>query len=55
MEDMLGLNDRVPKFVKKYGSLKDHIRGAIEGYANEVRERSFPASEHTYSMRKAAE
>jgi 3-methyl-2-oxobutanoate hydroxymethyltransferase len=55
MEDMLGLNDRVPKFVKKYGSLKDHIRGAIEGYANEVRERSFPAPEHTYSMRKAAE
>jgi 3-methyl-2-oxobutanoate hydroxymethyltransferase len=55
MEDMLGLNDRVPKFVKKYGSLKDHIRGAIEGYASEVRERNFPAPEHTYSMRKAAE
>jgi 3-methyl-2-oxobutanoate hydroxymethyltransferase len=55
MEDMLGLNERVPKFVKKFGSLKDHIRGAIEGYANEVRERSFPAPEHTYSMRKAAE
>ena len=55
MEDMLGLNERVPKFVKKYGSLKDHIRGAIEGYATEVRDRSFPAPEHTYSMRKAAE
>lgn len=55
MEDMLGLNDRVPKFVKKYGSLKDHIRGAIEGYAGEVRDRNFPAPEHTYSMRKAAE
>jgi 3-methyl-2-oxobutanoate hydroxymethyltransferase len=55
MEDMLGLNERVPKFVKKYGSLKDHIRGAIEGYASEVRERNFPAPEHTYSMRKAAE
>jgi 3-methyl-2-oxobutanoate hydroxymethyltransferase len=55
MEDMLGLNERVPKFVKKYGSLKDHIRGAIEGYAAEVRDRSFPAPEHTYSMRKAAE
>jgi 3-methyl-2-oxobutanoate hydroxymethyltransferase len=55
MEDMLGLNERVPKFVKKYGSLKDHIRGAIEGYAAEVRDRNFPAPEHTYSMRKAAE
>lgn len=55
MEDMLGLNDRVPKFVKKYGSLKDHIRGAIEAYAGEVRQRAFPAPEHTYGMRKAAE
>ena len=55
MEDMLGLNDRVPKFVKKYGALRDHIRGAIEGYAAEVRDRSFPAPEHTYAMRKAAE
>ena len=55
MEDMLGLNERVPKFVKKYGSLKEHIRGAIEGYAGEVRDRNFPAPEHTYAMRKAAE
>ncbi len=55
MEDMLGLNDRVPKFVKKYGSLKDHIHGAIKGYADDVRQRSFPAPEHTYGMRKAAE
>ncbi len=55
MEDMLGLNERVPKFVKKYGSLREHIRGAIEGYAADVRDRSFPAIEHTYSMRKAAE
>lgn len=52
MEDMLGLTDRVPKFVKKYGTLRDHIRGAIEAYAGEVRERSFPAPEHTYSMKK---
>jgi 3-methyl-2-oxobutanoate hydroxymethyltransferase len=52
MEDMLGLTDRVPKFVKKYGSLRDHIRGAISGYAEEVRQRSFPAPEHTYAMKK---
>ncbi|MFC5068464.1 3-methyl-2-oxobutanoate hydroxymethyltransferase [Flaviflagellibacter deserti] len=54
MEDMLGLTERVPKFVKKYGSLRDHIRGAIEGYASEVRARSFPAPEHTYAMKKIA-
>lgn len=52
MEDMLGLTERVPKFVKQYGSLRDHIRGAISGYAEEVRARAFPAPEHTYAMKK---
>lgn len=55
MEDMLGLNERVPKFVKKYGDLRTHIRGAIEAYADEVRERSFPSADYVYAMRKAAE
>jgi 3-methyl-2-oxobutanoate hydroxymethyltransferase len=53
LEDMLGLSDRVPKFVKRYGSLADHIREAVSGYADEVRNRSFPAVEHTYTMKKA--
>jgi 3-methyl-2-oxobutanoate hydroxymethyltransferase len=55
MEDMLGLSERTPKFVKRYGSLRDHIRAAMEDYAGEVRARAFPASEHTYSLRKPAD
>ncbi|HVV95187.1 MAG TPA: 3-methyl-2-oxobutanoate hydroxymethyltransferase [Hyphomicrobiales bacterium] len=54
MEDMLGLSERTPKFVKRYGHLRDHIRGAMEEYAREVRARSFPAPEHTYAVRKPA-
>jgi 3-methyl-2-oxobutanoate hydroxymethyltransferase len=50
MEDMLGLSPRVPKFVKKYGSIGAAIEGAIAGYAEEVKKRSFPAEEHTYAM-----
>lgn len=50
MEDMLGLSPRVPKFVKKYGSIGAAIEGAIRDYAGEVRQRSFPAVEHTYAM-----
>jgi len=53
LEDMLGLSDRTPKFVKTYGALSDHIRRAIEEYAKEVRERSFPSDEFTYGMLKA--
>jgi 3-methyl-2-oxobutanoate hydroxymethyltransferase len=54
LEDMLGLSERVPKFVKRFGAVSDHIREAVEAYAAEVRERSFPATEHTYAMKKAA-
>lgn len=56
-EDMLGLSERAPKFVKRYGALRDHIRAAISAYAADVRARSFPAAEHVYEMKtpKAAE
>jgi 3-methyl-2-oxobutanoate hydroxymethyltransferase len=48
LEDMLGLNARVPKFVKKYGNIGSLIEAAIEGYATEVRSRAFPGPEHVY-------
>ena len=53
LEDMLGLSERVPKFVKKYGSIGNQIKGAIEDYAKEVRARTFPAPEHTYAVKKS--
>jgi 3-methyl-2-oxobutanoate hydroxymethyltransferase len=51
LEDMLGLSPRVPKFVKRYGELGPSIEKAIGAYAAEVRERRFPAAEHTYAMK----
>jgi 3-methyl-2-oxobutanoate hydroxymethyltransferase len=51
LEDMLGLSPRVPKFVKRYGELGPSIEKAVADYAAEVRERRFPAPEHTYAMR----
>ena len=54
LEDMLGLSERVPKFVRRFGSVADHIREAVEAYTGAVRERSFPAPEHTYAMKKTA-
>jgi 3-methyl-2-oxobutanoate hydroxymethyltransferase len=52
LEDMLGLTPRAPKFVKRYGDLGPGIAKAVEDYAREVRERSFPGTEHTYPERK---
>jgi len=52
-EDMLGMFERVPRFVKIYENLAETIGGAAERYAAEVRDRSFPGVEQTYQPRKA--
>lgn len=52
LDDMLGLTGRVPRFVKKYGDLAGQVRQAVSGYAEEVRERRFPAAAHVYALRE---
>ena len=47
-EDMLGMFERVPRFVKRYENIAGTISAAAERYAAEVRERSFPGPEQTY-------
>ena len=47
-EDMLGLFERTPRFVKRYDDLAARIGAAVESYASEVRARSFPTAEQTY-------
>jgi 3-methyl-2-oxobutanoate hydroxymethyltransferase len=47
-EDMLGLFERTPRFVKRYDDLARRIGDAAAAYAAEVRERSFPTPEQTY-------
>ena len=51
LEDMLGLSPRVPKFVRRYGSLGPGIEKAVADYAAEVRSRAFPGPEHVYPMK----
>lgn len=52
-EDMIGLFPRVPTFVKRYGNMEEMMRDAIMRYADEVRDRSFPADEHTYKAKES--
>lgn len=51
LEDMLGLSEWVPKFVRRYGQLGPMIEAAIEGYANDVRSRAFPGPENVYGLK----
>jgi len=53
-EDMLGLfGMHTPKFVKRYASLNDEVVAAVHNYAQDVRARRFPTSEHCYSAKKS--
>ena len=48
---MLGMyTDFVPKFVKQYTNLSDHIKSATKGYIDEMNQGIFPAKEHTFSI-----
>ena len=47
-EDMLGMFERVPRFVKKYEDIASVIEKTVAHYAEEVKERTFPTDEQTY-------
>jgi len=47
-EDMLGLFERTPRFVKRYDNLAEKVSAAAQAYADEVRSRAFPSADQTY-------
>jgi 3-methyl-2-oxobutanoate hydroxymethyltransferase len=48
-DDMLGMFERVPKFVKRYQDMASVVSGAVQDYAREVRSRSFPTEDQIYA------
>jgi 3-methyl-2-oxobutanoate hydroxymethyltransferase len=48
IDDMLGMFERTPRFVKRYDDLATRIGDAARIYADEVRARSFPTADQTY-------
>ena len=51
-EDMLGLFERTPRFVKRFGDLASQIATAAETYAQDVKSRAFPTEEQIYRGKK---
>ena len=47
-DDMLGMFDRVPRFVKRYEDIAGVIDRTVARYAEEVRNRTFPTQDQTY-------
>lgn len=48
-EDMLGLFERTPRFVKRYAAMADLVDEAAAAYAAEVRSRAFPTAGQLYA------
>jgi 3-methyl-2-oxobutanoate hydroxymethyltransferase len=48
INDLLGINERVPKLAKKYADLRSVIAEAAESFAREVDEGRFPDADHSY-------
>ncbi|SEJ31775.1 ketopantoate hydroxymethyltransferase [Sphingobium sp. AP50] len=51
-EDMLGMFERVPRFVKRYDNIAETIGNAAQRYAADVRGRTFPTEEQVYRPKK---
>tara|TARA_B100001123_G_C15224691_1_gene992701 strand:+ start:196 stop:975 length:780 start_codon:yes stop_codon:yes gene_type:complete len=48
IDDMLGLSDFFPKFVKRYSNLKKVIDQSVKNYVKDVRTRRFPSIKNVY-------
>ena len=48
IDDMLGLFDWTPKFVRRYADLRGDIGRAVAAYAEDVRARRFPGAGEIY-------
>ena len=51
-DDMVGLFDWTPKFVRRYGKLRHEIEKAAAGYADDVRRGQFPAAAEMYHLKR---
>ncbi|MBV8851699.1 MAG: 3-methyl-2-oxobutanoate hydroxymethyltransferase [Methylobacteriaceae bacterium] len=50
-DDMLGLFDWTPKFVRRYGNMRDLVSQAVASYAEDVRAGRFPGQAEIYQLR----
>lgn len=51
LHDLLGINEHIPPFAKKYTDLRTLVIDAVKQYADEVRNGAFPAPEHYFGMK----
>jgi 3-methyl-2-oxobutanoate hydroxymethyltransferase len=50
-DDMIGLFDWTPKFVRRYGAMRELVSTAVAAYASDVRDGSFPGKAELYALK----
>tara|TARA_B100000427_G_C15504230_1_gene593235 strand:+ start:1480 stop:2262 length:783 start_codon:yes stop_codon:yes gene_type:complete len=50
IDDIIGLSNLNPKFVKKYSNVKEIIEKSVKRYCKDVKRRKFPSSQHVYKL-----
>jgi 3-methyl-2-oxobutanoate hydroxymethyltransferase len=49
-DDMIGLSDFHPKFVKKYSNVKNIIERSVKKFASEIKKKKFPTNQNIYKL-----
>jgi 3-methyl-2-oxobutanoate hydroxymethyltransferase len=49
INDVLGINESVPKLAKKYADLRAEMTGAVQALLQDVETGVFPDEDHSYS------
>ena len=49
-DDMIGLSNFNPKFVKRYSNLKKIIEKSVKAYRNDIIHKKFPSSQNAYKL-----
>ena len=50
IDDMIGLNDFRPRFVKQYSKVNKIIEKSVKRYCRDVKQRRFPFSKNIYKF-----
>lgn len=49
INDLLGINETVPKLAKKYADLRTVMTDAVSSFMGDVADGSYPDDDHSYS------
>ena len=50
LDDIIGLSNFRPRFVKQYSNIKKIIEKSVKRYCDDVKNKKFPSIKHVYKL-----